>query len=138
MRKYVRCDHCGKRIYEGEISIRDKTHPAFYCSYRCCALEQKFAKEVAVTDEVLKEDNLVWDSSLDFEQEKTWDDIYREFLKVTDIDKNLVQDYRPCGPPYCNVAFSDTIIVWVKNKGIFLYNPKMIVDVETPKGEYHE
>lgn len=63
MKKYVNCYYCGKRIYENEIAIRQRHHTQFYCSYRCFASDTNLCTTTILNDELLKEDDLLWDGS---------------------------------------------------------------------------
>lgn len=61
MRKYVKCNYCGRKIYENEAAIRRKGYIAFYCSYDCLAKDNRWCEVVTICDEILNEDDLKWD-----------------------------------------------------------------------------
>lgn len=56
----------------------------------------------------------------------TYGAIYRQFLESTKIDKTVVEDWRPCSPPYYDTHIDMAIIVWLKDKSqvIYIYKNK--------------
>lgn len=48
---------------------------------------------------------------------KTWGDIFREFLKSTEINEKKIDDYRP----HQSIDNCPTIKVWLKDGSILLY-----------------
>lgn len=57
--RFIRCWHCGKRIYEGEECFRQRGHATFYCSTRCYALDTKEVEMLIMSDKMLKEDEMI-------------------------------------------------------------------------------
>ena len=51
----------------------------------------------------------------------THGDIYKEFLKSTKIDRDLVNDWRPCLPEYNVPHIPMAIVIWLKDKSSMIY-----------------
>ena len=58
----------------------------------------------------------------------TYGDIYSQFLESTKIDKSIVEDWRPCFPPYYDIVVNMAIVVWLKdgNKLVYRYKKKWV------------
>lgn len=56
----------------------------------------------------------------------TYGAIYRQFLESTKTDETVVEDWRPCSPPYYDTHIDMAIIVWLKDKSrvIYIYKNK--------------
>ena len=51
----------------------------------------------------------------------TYGNIYDQFLNTTSIDKDVVDDYRPCCPLFDVPPIPDAIVVFLKNGGKIIY-----------------
>ena len=48
-------------------------------------------------------------------------DIYNVFLEDTKIDKELIEDYKPCTEMYGQPNMQNSIVVWLKNGDQLIY-----------------
>lgn len=59
----------------------------------------------------------------------TFGELYDQFLEETGIDPKNVNDWRPCGPPYCDFYIQNAIIIWFnKLEGRFKSNYIIYID----------
>lgn len=54
-------------------------------------------------------------------KELTFGDIFNNFLTSTEINRDFITDYRPCGQPYFDYYIPNAIIVWLKNGDRLIY-----------------
>lgn len=50
-------------------------------------------------------------------------EIYKQFLNSTNIDTDIIGDFRPCEQPYYDVDIPGAIIIWLKIGGKIIYVP---------------
>lgn len=55
---------------------------------------------------------------------KTYNSIFREFLESTDINQQIIADWRPCCTPYFEVSIPMAITVWLKDGSQIVYISK--------------
>lgn len=51
----------------------------------------------------------------------TYKQIYEIFLQDTKIDKDFIEDYRPCLEKYGQPNMQNSIVVWLKNGDQLIY-----------------
>lgn len=54
-------------------------------------------------------------------EELTFGDIFNNFLTNTQTNRELIDDYRPCGQPYFDYYIPNAIIVWLKSRDRLIY-----------------
>ena len=54
----------------------------------------------------------------------TYKEIYEEFLSETEIDRKLIEDYRPCCEMFDVPNIASAIIIWLKNGAELIYRHK--------------
>lgn len=57
----------------------------------------------------------------DKENEKTYGDIFEEFLIETHIDRQVIEDYRPCCEMFDVPNIANAIVVWLRNGAKIVY-----------------
>lgn len=55
---------------------------------------------------------------------KTWGDIFREFKESTEINDEIVSDWRPCGPPHYDIQIPMAILIWLRDGSKIIYISK--------------
>lgn len=53
----------------------------------------------------------------------TYGDIFNKFLNETYIDKQLIDDYRPCCEIFGVPNIDNAIVVWLRNGAKIIYIP---------------
>lgn len=57
----------------------------------------------------------------DKENKKTYGDIFEEFLTETHIDRQVIEDYRPCYEMFDVPNIANAIVVWLGNGAKIIY-----------------
>lgn len=57
----------------------------------------------------------------DKENKMTYGDIFQEFLTETRIDRQNIEDYRPCCEMFDVPNVSNAIVVWLRNGAKIIY-----------------
>lgn len=57
----------------------------------------------------------------DKENKMTYGDIFEEFLTETHIDRQVIEDYRPCCEMFDVPNISNAIVVWLRNGAKIIY-----------------
>ena len=60
-------------------------------------------------------------------KEKTFGDIYDEFLTLGAIDSSRIEEYRPCDLPHHTPAIYGAIKVFLKGGGYIIYKPASLI-----------
>lgn len=70
--------------------------------------------------------NIVLANGIAVKKQQTYSDLYNEFLVNTKTDPSIIDNYRPCYPPYYERAIPNAILVWLKDgtKMIYVNNGK--------------
>ena len=56
----------------------------------------------------------------------TYEDIFNNFVNETHIDKQLIDDYRPCCEMFGVPNIANAIVVWLRNGAKVIYIPYLI------------
>lgn len=59
----------------------------------------------------------------DKENKKTYGDIFEEFIRETHVDRQLIDDYRPCCEMFGVPNIRNAIVVWLRNGAKLIYIP---------------
>lgn len=57
----------------------------------------------------------------DKENERTYGDIFEEFLTETHIDRQCIENYRPCCEMFDVPNITNAIVVWLRNGSKIIY-----------------